>query len=266
MLALAHDAALAAPKPHAPAALAGHASATTSRPIINLGLPKSGSSSVADFFECGGLQTSHWSCGDDLCGACAKRNVAAGRPILASCGDYDVWAQIDVTGGTRSGVQRYSDQDLCFLPQVTHLRELHEQFPNALFVLPTRPIEHWLASVNTWGDMYDRLFECSLPGLNRQGKSREEQDHLLAQFYYNHTIAVREFMAMRPRQMLLEFAIEEDADLVGPHLESVTGFPASCWGKANCKASCGELEEMLEIKETQRAMAQEIAEALGPRD
>ena len=256
MLALAS---LAVPGPHAPAALADGVQPRTidgSHPVINLGLPKSGSSSVADFFQCAGLRTSHHDCDvvsqidvarrprpgrqkKTTCGGCAERNAEAGRPLLLGCGEYDVWAQMDVDGdGGR----------VCFLPQVTHLSELLEQYPNALFLLPTRPADHWVASVNNWNNMHERLFQCGLPGLNLDHSSDKAQDDLLKQFYYNHTLSVREFMATQS-SAFIEFDIEEKEELVGAQLAEATGLPASCWGKSNCKRSCEFWQEMEKIRQ-----------------
>ena len=126
----------------APAPASAADAPTLHLPIVNVGLPKSGSSSVEDYFLCGGngtLNVSHWNCATMLsasqldgvphvyqmsptvfqvpCGDCVKKNVEAGRPPLASCGGYDVWAQIDVQG--------WPDGASCYLPQVSALEELH---------------------------------------------------------------------------------------------------------------------------------------------
>ena len=242
-------ASLAVPAPHAPTALADGGQPRVidgGHPVINLGLPKSGSSSVADFFQCVGLRTSHHGCKtsdtENLgpCGICAKRNDETGHPLLLGCGEYDVWAQMDVDGE----IGRQEGQMECFLPQVTRLSELHEQSPNALFVLPTRPADHWVASVNNWKDLHKRLFQCGLPGLNLvDNPSDEAQDDLLKQFYFNHTLSVREFMATQS-SAFIEFDIEEKEELVGAQLADATGLSASCWGQSNCKRSCDFWQEM----------------------
>eukprot|EP00908_Phaeocystis_cordata_P016108 Transcript_27351.p1 GENE.Transcript_27351~~Transcript_27351.p1 ORF type:complete len:327 (+),score=58.43 Transcript_27351:62-1042(+) len=252
--------ALAAPAPHEEwglsradreSAAPQHRVINRGHPVINLGLPKSGSSSVQDFFKCGGLRTSHYQCSKEECGICVRHNVEAGRPPLNGCGEYDVWAQLDVDGGTKH--RPWLDHQ-CFLPQVTHLSELHEQYPDALFVLPTRPAEHWVASVNGWGAagsygaMHQRFFEdCHLPGLD-SALPIDAQDQRLAQFYYNHTLSVRKFMAAQSAAFL-EFDIEEKEELVAAQLEDATGIPASCWGQSNCESSCNFWEDMQEIRQ-----------------
>lgn len=216
-------------------------------PIINLGLPKSGSSSVKDFFDCGGAKASHYQCKDTRnerhpCGVCAWKNRRAGRPLLDGCGSYDVWAQIDVDGSLRA------DQGIegtCFLPQVDALELLHRDYPQATFVLPTRPAEHWIASITSWHPnaekgvpgMRERLLSCGLPGLEPG-----DGDEAFIAFYLNHSKAVRDFVAAHPSHQLIEFDLE--AEGAGEKLEKMSGVPSTCWGKANCKASCEFWEEL----------------------
>ena len=75
-------------------------------PILNVGLPQSGSANILDFFECGGMKTSHYHCQTDCggdraeldsckqgslksyCGTCVVDNIRAGTPPLTGCGDY----------------------------------------------------------------------------------------------------------------------------------------------------------------------------------
>jgi len=75
-------------------------------PIINLGLPKSASASILDFFTCSGMKTSHSNCENDCsgtkqkheycknsetagtCGACISENIHDGQPPFEGCGEY----------------------------------------------------------------------------------------------------------------------------------------------------------------------------------
>ena len=246
----------------APAPASAADAPTLHLPIVNVGLPKSGSSSVEDYFLCGGngtLNVSHWNCATMLsasqldgvphiyqmsptvfqvpCGDCVKKNVDAGREALAGCGGYDVWAQLDV--------QSRPDGASCYLPQVTDLEALHAQYPNATFTLPTRPAANWLASVSGWvlkgsPEMRDRMSACGLPGLGVNAS-----DDAFKAFYTNHTHAVRAFVAAHPSHALIEFDLEKSS--AGDALEQATGYPASCWGKSNCKKSCHEWAEVAAV-------------------
>ena len=93
-------------------------------PVIVMGMPKVGTTSITAYFRCGNIKASHFSCevndNDDLtrpwrncllpkgaggrgsdasraplCAVCIERNVLRGRPPLEGCGDYDVWGELD---------------------------------------------------------------------------------------------------------------------------------------------------------------------------
>ena len=49
-------------------------------PIINIGLPKSASTSVLDFFQCNGMKTSHYNC---------EANCTGTRKGHEFCGDSE---------------------------------------------------------------------------------------------------------------------------------------------------------------------------------
>ena len=203
-------------------------------PVINLGLPKSGSTSLRDFFACGNLTASHFKCNGSPCGMCVDQNLQAGRPALHGCGDYHVWAQLD---WAPIGLP-IKPKKRCFFPQLSALKELHEQYPEATFVLPTRPPRHWIASVGNWQhddyNMREVLAACNLPGLP---PGRKPSDTELASFYVHHSRTVRTFVANHPSHTLIEFDLEEPG--AAQKLALASGVPATCWGKSNCRTSCG---------------------------
>ena len=202
-------------------------------PIINLGLPKSGSTSLRDFFACGKLNASHFKCEKGPCGMCAHKNIEAGRPPLEGCGNYDVFAQLD---WAPIGLPIPKDAP-CFFPQLSALKELHKQHPKATFVLPTRPPMHWIASVDGWKHgsyrMRQVLAKCRLPGMPA---GRGPDDAELAAFYVRHSREVRKFVEDHPSHKLIEFDLESPH--VAKHLAAETGVPPRCWGMSNCKTSC----------------------------
>jgi hypothetical protein len=78
-------------------------------PVFVVGLPKVGTTSIHQMFQCSGIKSSHYCC----CGSnrththcndvpsgmsmamCMKDNFKANRSILEGCGSYDVYAQMD---------------------------------------------------------------------------------------------------------------------------------------------------------------------------
>ena len=188
-------------------------------PTINLGFPKSGTSSLYDYYSCGNVVSSHHKCKLETCGECVFANVEAGRPPLDSCGNYAFYGQLDVDGMNYDSEGNWPGEGtLCYFPQLSVLQELHDAYPTARFTLTTRPPAHWLASVVGWG-LQERLVDCDLPGLPK-GKGTE--DDLMA-WFSGHLGTVRKFVAAHPSHgPLLEIDIEDDS--TGQVLAEATGI------------------------------------------
>ena len=220
------------------------------RPIINVGMPKSGSSSLADFMACGGVKTSHFTCGkhhlsDKMCNTCLEFNHNASKPLLDNCGDFDAWAQIDAPASAH-----HSCNGLNY-PQITLLDELHAAYPSATFVLPTRPPAHWIESLDNWNtsvaDMEKRetyrplLANCDLAEAGFP-KGVGTTDAELTDFYNKHTEAVHRFVRAHPSHQLITVDIEHSD--AGKKLSAAVGLPERCWGKSNCHSSCDFWDEL----------------------
>ena len=94
------------------------------------------------------------------------------------------------------------------MPQVEELSALYDQFPNATWVLNTRPMEHWMKSVNEWNDLRERFVDCDIPGLPAgEGDSDDE----LRQFFIEHDVRIRDFVEDHPSLKLIEFDVEDVA-------------------------------------------------------
>ena len=64
-------------------------------PILVVGMPKVGTTSITEFFKCSGrYKVSHHQCrgrgGHGRCGVLIRNNVLEGRPPLQGTGDFDV--------------------------------------------------------------------------------------------------------------------------------------------------------------------------------
>ena len=156
-------------------------------PIINVGFPKAGTSSIFSFFHCNGLKAQHWLCCDPqnhpsrtvrnkLMSRCMLENLITHRPILEDCGDYDVYTEINGPRNFPDYSQRTLLEDgrllslkesrsvklRIFFPQHHHLEEIHDQYPNATLILNQRSsAEAWIDSVTAWdiGLQYEILNE-----------------------------------------------------------------------------------------------------------
>jgi len=236
-------------------------------PVISVGFPKAGSTSVFSYFNCGGYASSHYTCKkmtptpertdkcgpciennlahgrppwskclqklgrcghqDDWCGPCVRDNVAAGRPPLDGCGDFDVYAEINYSYRETGKNGAFK----IYLPQVDHLELLHEAYPQATFVLNYRAFDSWVKSVDKWFAMRERYVNSEIRGLPAGvGKKNLE----LRQFYEGHYRRVRQFVKDHPSHALVEVDIESDN--AGKTMEEAFGIDAACWGQANSNA------------------------------
>ena len=223
---------------------------TIGNPIIVVGMPKAGTSTIAAYFRCGNVKSSHYTCvGKEECGVCIERNVKTGNPPFLYCGDYDVYTQLDVMGnitsndamdkrgmpeGKRSSGRRGLEPlDVCYLPQVEALDAIHAQFPHATFLLNHRQhIDDWIGSVNHWSDLRERFGDCQITGLPAgKGAPGATGDEQLKAFVAKHVLKVRRFVRRNPSHRLIEVVIDNPS--AGRFMESKFNIPATCWGHAN---------------------------------
>jgi Sulfotransferase domain len=81
---------------------------------------------------------------------------ANNRPLIKTCGDFDVYGQLDYP----PPVNQFPKNKVCHLPQITMLNELHDEHPDATFILNFRNISHWTRSVARWRGLPKRLAAC----------------------------------------------------------------------------------------------------------
>jgi len=165
-------------------------------PILLVGMPKTGTTSIHAFFKRSGYRSSHYKCINDLlCGLCIKVAIEKGKPPLKSCGDYEVWAQMDV-----------ENLGQCYFPQIQNLDILHQEAPNATFILSHRNMTRWARSVENWvgriRSMAARLAKCK-----GGPKSKNAED--LIQWHLEHIERIRTFVKDHPSHKLVEINIED---------------------------------------------------------
>jgi len=200
---------------------------TIPKPIINLSFPKTGTTSLNMYLECGGVRTSHNNCfGEALrfkgkCAYCIQVNIDRGAPPLDRCGGFDAYTEIE---SAAFGI----------FPQIDHLREFHDAYPEATFVYTWRPFENWIASVSKWygSDPTNTLrdkFSCfNITGLPA-GAGEEDED--MRRFYDSHRERIRAFVRDHPGHRLIEIDVESEG--AGDDLENTFGIDRRCWGNYN---------------------------------
>jgi hypothetical protein len=245
------------------------------KPIINVGLPKAGTSTIFNFFHCNGLRAQHWYCCDDqlsashtkhntntLMSRCIMENILEGKPLLDGCGDFEVYSEIngprrlegfeDPEGNNRNllddGTLESRSQSMrhprILLPQHHYLDRIHEQYPNATFLLNLRPVEQWVESVMNWpsGLKMELPNEFFAQHQQHNGTSQfDERLHpprvlselpdVLRYIFDFHSQHVREFVKQHPSHTLIEVDITDDN--AGIILADAFGLNETCWGHFN---------------------------------
>jgi len=239
-------------------------------PIIAVGMPKSGSTSLHYFFSCNGLASVHQVFKDpivgplwyrhlgpnmDVCDAMIKKHGTGVEKLLDCMPRRDAYTQLDVeySAGMIKG-QRGNTGPLknCFFPQITYLERLADEYPNATFVMPTRDPNNWFHSVVMWSRMDRRISECELPeldtpfhipdvvtdphesklvGLNpSEALKSAEWKQRLVKFYNDHIDRTRRILKKKNIQ-LIEFDIEDPT--AGKILTEAFGGKDECWTQVN---------------------------------
>jgi hypothetical protein len=194
--------------------------------VLLVGLPKAGTTSVSSFFRAAGMKVCDYWCPDKVhtgvVAKCIERAINSSRPPLKTCGDYDMYGQMDLT----------MDKGFCFLPQIQALDELHKEHPDAVFILNQRNIVHWVRSVKNWKGMRTPM-DVRMAGCAAGPTSPNATN--LAQWYCDHVQRIRQFVNDHPTHTLIELDIESNA--TGKRLADFFGLNESNWKHQNQNAA-----------------------------
>jgi hypothetical protein len=211
-------------------------------PILNMGMPKSGSTTLYEFFKCAGYNSTHQIIDDTICMRDAAFNEL---PPLSTCTPHvQAFLQLDANFpmGLKKRVRRKhrpgfmvitTKRDDCFYPQISLLDEIHKEAPNATFILNFRPVQDWIRSVGAWFALQQRMTLCHIPGLPR-GVGREAED--LMRWWCSHVRHVRKFVEMYPSHALIELDLYQNDTVNGQIMSQLfqnSHNSSSCWGHAN---------------------------------
>jgi hypothetical protein len=214
------------------------------QPILVVGLPKAGTSSLFGFFHCNGLYSQHWYCcgeqrefnqgGPGTMADCMLYNLQHDLYILEGCGDYDVYTEINGPRRMAGKIPWSHPRAHIFLPQHYYLQEIHEQYPQATLILNTRPTHEWVQSVRTWGNMLARQFANevhSMEGSELPLPRGLQMDLFLTKLFDDHSALVKEFVKQHPSHTLIEVDISKNE--TGKVLADAFGLEERCWGHVN---------------------------------
>jgi len=213
-------------------------------PVFVPSLPKSGTTSIWQYFNCGGHRASHqWvkinETYTEQTGACIQRNINHSQPAFENCGTYDVFTDTGfanfVPSTTTGGFANYllsssaatTVATKCYYPSVEALEAIYEHYPNATFVMVVRNSTSWYNSMANWGEgsLLQRWKACGT--LNLSATNTSPQDFM--RFYDWHTDNIRRFVKAHPSLTYIEVQMESKE--TGAILEREIGIDSKCWAK-----------------------------------
>jgi Sulfotransferase domain len=230
-------------------------------PVLYVGFPKTGTTTLWHFFECSGYMASH----QQQCPMVVEENLRGmgrGETLLET-----KWTRMQrrtinnkakaqgKTRRQRAIMQRNmkvahlqldnNGNEGCY-PQIQLLDELHQDYPNATFIMAFRPIDEWIRSVTSHQAMNKRWGLFEMPGLvltddqlalrNRTDLPLRERrptltDQQLRRWWCGHVQHIREYVQEYPSHRLIELDLynEETSSILADIFQSKT----SCWGHKN---------------------------------
>jgi len=233
-------------------------------PIIVMGFPKGGTSSIFSFFQQQGLRSQHWYCckeqhhplkgGPLLMADCLLNNLEKGNAtnILNPCGNFDVFGELN---GPRKAINHPTLRkkkgyllddgsfdfdgpgERLFFPQHFRIQELHDSYPYATWILNWRDFDPWIDSVMKWGSVelhYQFLNEFYMQGAIPSippSSNLTLVKEVMKKIYLEHFDLVRDFVREHPSHALVEVNItDKNASVV---LAEAFGLNAKAWKHVN---------------------------------
>jgi hypothetical protein len=224
-------------------------------PILNMGMPKTGSTTLQHFFLCIGLKTTHQNPNEAIC---MRDATTIGLPPVKTCAPtMEAAMQMDEDkplGYIHGKRDKETPKDECFFPQLSLLEEFHQENSEATFIVNFRPVHDWIRSIKGWNTLLLRLSQCNLPNLRfdvpshfdvdqyNKGNTTAQVvvDQIMVQFFCSHVIHLRDFVNQNPSHALIELELYDSnktqhvlETIFPPPLYETTQQPKVCYKQAN---------------------------------
>ena len=149
-------------------------------PVLNVGMPKMGTTTLADYFDCAGYYATHDKVGNKYFGknqhyirtqntGPQKGDIHEGvelfRRAKKNSGKLLDYNKERVNKSIEVHCQMDTNRVEGWYPQIKLLDELHEEQPNSTFVLIFRPLKDWFNSIHHWPGIKERMSKFTMPGL-----------------------------------------------------------------------------------------------------
>lgn len=186
-------------------------------PVFVLSLPKSGTTSMYMYFNCGGIWSMHTYSKVEQnkvvrIGRCMEDNFKNRRPILEGCGSQDTFSDLGYIGGG------------CFYPSLQAVDSIIRDYPNSTLIVTYRS-SGWHDSITKYNGLKQRWRKhCDV-------FPNSTDPNVWEDFYAQHRRRIREAVQGHPTLRYLEFDLKDPT--AGYQLENFTGISHKCYG--NCK-------------------------------
>jgi hypothetical protein len=148
-------------------------------PLLNMGLPMDPwNDAVRDFFNCIGLSVIHQKRkGKGSVGKKLLEAVHANMmPLTAYFGDeVDVYTHLDYTATLDSSQGLVPGVEKSSFPQIQLLDEIHQNFPNATWLLPFPKFDDWVDWAQGFHNFTERWARMEMPGLVLTPEQRRDR-------------------------------------------------------------------------------------------
>jgi hypothetical protein len=200
-------------------------------PLLNVGMPKSGSTTLRDFFR----RNLRWNVshhqvdsisnsGSDSSSTATPTYVGEemARAVRHGLDPFHYLSTPDHPFQAHTQMD-YTGRTVNIFPQIQLLDEIHRAHPNATFVLLFRPIRDWVRSTQSWHQYPFRWANAGhgqdLPGLILTPEQREARDGRgekivlsegqLSEWWCHHVRHVRAFVDTYPTHALIELPLDD---------------------------------------------------------
>jgi FkbM family methyltransferase len=163
------------------------------RKIFQIGFNKTGTTSLHSFFESNGIKSVHWD--ERRLAQKIDANHNNKMSLISGYEEFDSFSDIEIVA---QGDIRYVAQDL--------FKELHKEFPDAVFILNTRNVEHWIQSRLSHVNKINYPEVC----MEHYKLTRDELINKWNDDYTNHINDVTAYFKKQYAPAFIHYKIDED--------------------------------------------------------
>ncbi len=194
--------------------------------IFLIGFNKCGTTSFHDYFKANNISSVHWRA--NTLALALQHNQTSGQPLLTGIDQWTAYTDMICIPGSPWGSSNSTNAPL--IEGCRWFKELHHDYPDALFILNTRDPFHWLKSrlSHDKGQFAAAYLQALAPeGVRNR---RQLKRRWLHDWYQHHTEVMAYFQA-HARKQLLVFHIRESSEqqlnrFLKPHFAIEVGhFP-----------------------------------------